>query len=285
MTVRRLIPGQTYFASVQAVDAGFTGSEFSQEISFTVPGSNDNFLAEIKVSDKAPNQRSLFFGTHSNASNGFDSEHDIATSPPVGFAAHFRLGQHLLIKDVRHTNRSTLTWTLEARVQPGTRSDTRYEWSPSELPAEGSFHIRNASAPESAVDMRTATTFEITRQSPVVLEIIYERGAARTPTYTEAVEHPGAFALRGVYPNPASEAANVTFDLPASAEVRVDLYDLLGRRVLETPWHMESRGAGHDLRLETGSLASGTYLYRLRARSEDGLERVAAGRLVVANLR
>ena len=68
-------------------------------------------------------------------------------------------------------------------------------------------------------------------------------------------------------PNPATGAVRLGFVLETAADVRLSVVDVLGREVatvLDGP-----RAAGrHDVRVETGRLAPGTYLVRLATEAE-----------------
>jgi hypothetical protein len=77
-------------------------------------------------------------------------------------------------------------------------------------------------------------------------------------------ELPESFALRGNYPNPFRGSTTLQFDLPEEADVTVEVYNLLGQRVMEVNETRLPSGAGQTLRLE-GDLASGVYLYRIQA--------------------
>ncbi len=91
---------------------------------------------------------------------------------------------------------------------------------------------------------------------------------------------PAAFALHGNHPNPFHPSTAIRIDLPAPAAVRVDLYDLHGRRVLTTPAHSLAAGTGRLVPVDAAPLASGVYLYRVFAQTS--VETYAgAGRMVL----
>ncbi len=94
-----------------------------------------------------------------------------------------------------------------------------------------------------------------------------EGNASDSPvvTATEAEELPERFALHGSYPNPFNPTTTLRFDLPEPASVRVAVYDLLGRRVLELPAQPMSAGFDRTIFLDGSSLASGIYLYSVSA--------------------
>lgn len=75
----------------------------------------------------------------------------------------------------------------------------------------------------------------------------------------------GAFAFTGVYPNPAGGDARVRFALAAAADVTVDVYDTLGRRVAVLAEGAPLGAGPHALTLPTSALAPGVYVVRVAA--------------------
>ena len=73
---------------------------------------------------------------------------------------------------------------------------------------------------------------------------------------------PSDFTLGQNYPNPFNPATQIRFTLPDAAPVRLTVFDLLGREV-RVLVDGEMAAGTHDVRFEAGTLASGTYLYRL----------------------
>ncbi len=78
---------------------------------------------------------------------------------------------------------------------------------------------------------------------------------------------PSGVILDQSFPNPSAAASTVRFQLPRSGTVRVDVYDVQGRRVQTLADRASSPGT-HDLPWDTSSLAAGTYLYRLMVDGE-----------------
>ncbi|MFY0685451.1 MAG: T9SS type A sorting domain-containing protein, partial [Balneola sp.] len=67
------------------------------------------------------------------------------------------------------------------------------------------------------------------------------------------------------YPNPFNPSTSIAFGLPASGNVTLEVFDLLGRKVA-TLLHNENRTAGrHTINFDASSLSSGMYIYRLKA--------------------
>ena len=81
-------------------------------------------------------------------------------------------------------------------------------------------------------------------------------------------ELPGEFSLLGNYPNPFNPSTTIRFDLPLAASVSVDVFDMLGRRVMSLPAQNRAAGAAQSIQLDASALASGMYLYQVQAVSE-----------------
>ncbi len=81
---------------------------------------------------------------------------------------------------------------------------------------------------------------------------------------TTAVETPGevALSLASPHPNPSRSVAEITFATPRPGPTRVELYDLLGRRVLLLLDGSVATGT-HVLRADVSDLASGVYVVRM----------------------
>jgi hypothetical protein len=93
---------------------------------------------------------------------------------------------------------------------------------------------------------------------------------------------PGAFAVGTPYPNPAGRAATLTLplELPNAAEVRAEVFDVLGRRVASVETVRFAEGERRLLVPMLG-LAAGTYVARVSAAEEDGSVRVESRRFTV----
>jgi hypothetical protein len=76
---------------------------------------------------------------------------------------------------------------------------------------------------------------------------------------------PSQFSLAQNYPNPFNPTTTIRYDLPAASDVRLSVFDMLGREVKVLV--NERREAGvHEAMLDASDLASGVYLYRLQVR-------------------
>jgi hypothetical protein len=83
-------------------------------------------------------------------------------------------------------------------------------------------------------------------------------------TSIERTDLPAGFILSQNYPNPFNPSTVIRFGLPETADVRIEVYDLAGRRVAVLT--DGSRTAGwHTVTFEGSALSSGVYVYRLQA--------------------
>lgn len=78
----------------------------------------------------------------------------------------------------------------------------------------------------------------------------------------KGVGMPDAFLMDDAYPNPTTGAATIRYHLRREAPVRIDVFDLRGRRVQTVVNAVQGVGT-HTATWEADGLASGTYVYRM----------------------
>ncbi|MEM1096901.1 MAG: endonuclease, partial [Bacteroidota bacterium] len=108
--------------------------------------------------------------------------------------------------------------------------------------------------------------------NPFVLETSLMDRMWNQATRTEEAQ-PGALRL-SVYPNPAAQGAVVALQLDAAvAYLRVEVFDLLGRRVHEVR-HPALAAGRHRVPLQVADLASGLYIIRVGAGNQQRTARL-----------
>jgi hypothetical protein len=75
---------------------------------------------------------------------------------------------------------------------------------------------------------------------------------------------PESFFVDQNYPNPFNPATTIRFGLPATSQVSVNVYNILGQRVAALFDGVKDAGV-HELHFDASNLGSGVYLYRIQA--------------------
>ena len=87
----------------------------------------------------------------------------------------------------------------------------------------------------------------------------------------------GGLVLRALAPNPVRGTGEVAFDLPAALDVRVAVYDVLGREVARLADGPYAAGA-HAVAFDASRLSAGLYVVRLAAGAEARTQRLIVAR-------
>lgn len=75
---------------------------------------------------------------------------------------------------------------------------------------------------------------------------------------------PDSFRLMQNYPNPFNPSTNISFDLPKSADIKVEVFNSIGVKVAVLAEGRKPAGS-YTLRFNASSIASGMYFYRFTA--------------------
>jgi hypothetical protein len=90
------------------------------------------------------------------------------------------------------------------------------------------------------------------------------RGNNQYATSLEDVaERPSSYRLYQNYPNPFNPSTIIKFEIPATDNVRLDVYDISGRLVKSLINQRMNRGI-HETSFQATGLSTGVYLYRLK---------------------
>jgi hypothetical protein len=104
---------------------------------------------------------------------------------------------------------------------------------------------------------------------PVIYAATHGRGIFRTETLSTglaeddntSVSHAPAM---NIYPNPASEQVNVSFNMTSTANVKITVFDIQGR-IAGTYEYGNQPAGNHVYNLATGGLKNGVYFIRLNS--------------------
>jgi hypothetical protein len=88
--------------------------------------------------------------------------------------------------------------------------------------------------------------------------------ATSTSVQTGGVDVPLVTELYGNYPNPFNPTTRIQYALPFASHVRLEVFDLMGRRVALLV-DGEQRAGSQFVNFDAASLSSGVYVYRLAA--------------------
>jgi hypothetical protein len=75
---------------------------------------------------------------------------------------------------------------------------------------------------------------------------------------------PREFVLRQNYPNPFNPSTSIRFGLPVRSFVTLTVYNMLGQQVAMLVEGEQDAGL-HEVVFDASGLASGVYLYRMKA--------------------
>lgn len=190
----------------------------------------------VQGSDPAWDQRNYYSGAPAGFMGGFESKPD-----PVPAI------------DMQYDHVARLVWpepaggdqSLPAEMYVGDNIPCVYN-----VPLDPSWIRRNMQLTVLLIDMADSTVLNSKRIS------LSSVGIGQVPAGDE---------LQTIlYPNPASDLAWLTIDLPQQEAVAVTVTDLSGKRIWEQAGQTMSSGV-HTLSVPTGNMISGCYLVQVRA--------------------
>ena len=80
--------------------------------------------------------------------------------------------------------------------------------------------------------------------------------------YKSKQNKPARFRLFANYPNPFNPVTTISYDLPEHADVRLEIFDILGRRAARLVNETQPPGT-HQVSWDATAVASGVYIYRI----------------------
>jgi hypothetical protein len=207
-------------------------------------------FGRLAVSDARGATQRLYFGSASvNASD------DRFLSPPIPPAEAF---------DARFATDRWLTDSAEERIVVRGAAFP-IELSLERLPmAAGGYVATLIKGGKEVQDLH------VSADAPVTVDDFTIEAIVLQPADRLAAVLPDAFAVAGNYPNPFHASTSIVFDLPDAADVSVEVFDLLGRKVVSLASPSMPAGRGLRVPVDGAAMAAGTYVYRIEARMPAG---------------
>jgi hypothetical protein len=174
---------------------------------------------------------------------------------------------------------------LTALTAEATRSDVTLNWSTATETNNKGFEIERAvrnnkgtfnfetagfvqgrgSSTEKNVYSFTEKNLKVGEYNYRLKQIDFDGTFEYSPVINVAIEAPKDYALYQNYPNPFNPATIIEFTLPEKSEVTLEVFNMLGEKVVELI--NGTMDAGYQkFNLNASGLTSGTYVYRLTAK-------------------
>ena len=118
-----------------------------------------------------------------------------------------------------------------------------------------------------AIRITSSDTLNSVFTVPITLNFITL--STPTPITEERNTLPKEFALAQNYPNPFNPSTVIAYQLPTASDVRLELYDVLGRKI-STLVNTRQAAGYYTFTLNASNLATGIYFYRLQANATNG---------------
>jgi hypothetical protein len=200
------------------------------------------------------------------------------SNPDSGYSVdNLSPGAPMMLTALRVGDDVELSWSPSETLDPDLKEYAVYRSSTSGVTPDPLFYVTSNSdtmltdvgAPESVLYyVVTAVDVHLNESGPsneAMAKAVPTAADDRTPALTSLQVQPNV-------PNPFSATTELRVGLPAQADVRVDVFDVAGRRVASRDVGRRSAGwqsVRFDGRDDAGrQLPSGVYFYRIRAGSE-----------------
>jgi photosystem II stability/assembly factor-like uncharacterized protein len=158
------------------------------------------------------------------------------------------------------TPQSALTYELEVYRDGQAIPETRRLQQPGKLRGVGEWEL--SGLPEGSYQWTIRAVDASYTGSPAATGSF----TLGTTSSNAADEIPQRFALEQNYPNPFNPATTIEYALPEAADVRLEVFNMMGQRVATLVDARQNAGQ-HTTSFNAANLASGMYIYRITAGS------------------
>ena len=126
------------------------------------------------------------------------------------------------------------------------------------------FKARNSGTMKDTYTLKYAFLNGIEYGTPIpILENLYQEDSTASEDDSTSIESkPEIYILYQNYPNPFNSYTTISYDLPFSTNVQIEIYDILGRSV-QTLVNKEETVGKHIVEFDASNLGSGIYMYKI----------------------
>jgi len=171
--------------------------------------------------------------------------------------------------DVRFQNHTWLTELRETALlvqSPGENLSLTYLASEDEVGNTMEITLLRSGQEAETITLADGDQVEFSGAGLYRIGVVVNTSTSIEPTMDEL---PQQLYLAQNYPNPFNPTTNLSFDLPQSAEVSIEVFNIQGQKVATLL--RESKPAGrHNITFDASRLASGVYIYRMQVRTGEG---------------
>jgi methionine-rich copper-binding protein CopC len=89
----------------------------------------------------------------------------------------------------------------------------------------------------------------------------------------KGINNPEDFELFHNFPNPFNPSTTIEFNLPKTADVRIDIYNTAGQKV-KTLLNSQMQAGSHQVKWDASGMASGVYYYKIQSGEIQGVKRM-----------
>ncbi|MEP0005179.1 MAG: T9SS type A sorting domain-containing protein [Balneola sp.] len=230
-------------------------------------GNNTNGDEQITVIglDSLTTEETLEFGTQSFLlnNNNFYTSTDVVDAYPDSVEAADTYNATALAYVTEQGSAST-NLNEEITFTTGTASPANVVtqfWSNAETPDE----FPTSGEPFDFGYVSTAASFTGGDDGQQIGSLIWHGGITISNEDDFIKDTPNSFVLKGNYPNPFNPTTNISFDLESPSTVSIEVFSIIGQKVMTIPAQRMSAGANQSIMLDASGLSSGMYIYRVKA--------------------
>jgi hypothetical protein len=181
------------------------------------------------------------------------------------FVAEQGSGSTNLNEEITFTNGPAVPTTVVTEFWNNTEN-------PSEFPTSGEpFDFGYASS---------ATSYTGGTNGQQIGSLMWHGGITISNEEEGSIETPTSFELNGNYPNPFNPSTAISFNLNSPSDVSIDVYSIMGQKVLTVPAQRFSAGAHQNIVIDASGLSSGVYIYKVTVHASNQTQ-VSSGRMTL----